>query len=78
MKANEERILLLTKDKTKLENDFMDMTKSSGDSSTLITKLNEDIKQKERSALICLIKMLKNKTIQNVNSSIYRSLHTLA
>uniref|UniRef100_A0A9J8C7E5 CAP-GLY domain containing linker protein 1a n=1 Tax=Cyprinus carpio carpio TaxID=630221 RepID=A0A9J8C7E5_CYPCA len=48
LKANEERILLLTKDKTKLENDIMDMTKSSGDSSTLITKLNEDIKQKER------------------------------
>lgn len=72
MKANEERILLLTKDKTKLENDIMDMTKSSGDSSTLITKLNEDIKQKERSALICLIKMLKNITIQKVNRSIYR------
>uniref|UniRef100_A0A671RYD2 CAP-Gly domain-containing protein n=1 Tax=Sinocyclocheilus anshuiensis TaxID=1608454 RepID=A0A671RYD2_9TELE len=48
LKANEERILLLTKDKTKLENDIMDMTKSSGDSSTVITKLNEDIKQKER------------------------------
>ncbi len=78
MKANEERILLLTKDKTKLENDFMDMTKSSGDSSTLITKLNEDIKQKERSALIYLIKMLKNKTTQKVNRSIYLSLHTLA
>ncbi|XP_059405746.1 CAP-Gly domain-containing linker protein 1-like isoform X3 [Carassius carassius] len=48
LKANEERILLLTKDKSKLENDIMDMTKSSGDSSTLITKLNEDIKEKER------------------------------
>ncbi len=54
----------------------MDMTKSTGDSSTLITKLNEDIKQKERSALICLIKML-NKTTQKVNRSIYLSLHTL-
>ncbi len=53
----------------------MDMTKSSGDSSTVITKLNEDIKLKERSALICLIKMLKNKTIQKVNSSIYLSSH---
>ncbi|XP_050966462.1 CAP-Gly domain-containing linker protein 1 isoform X5 [Labeo rohita] len=48
LKANEERIQLLTKDKTKLENDIMDMTKSSGDSSTLITKLNEDVKLKER------------------------------
>uniref|UniRef100_A0A8C1YYJ6 CAP-GLY domain containing linker protein 1a n=1 Tax=Cyprinus carpio TaxID=7962 RepID=A0A8C1YYJ6_CYPCA len=48
LKANEERILLLTKDKTKLEKDIVDMTKSSGDSSTLITELNEEIKQKER------------------------------
>uniref|UniRef100_A0A673ND13 CAP-Gly domain-containing linker protein 1-like n=1 Tax=Sinocyclocheilus rhinocerous TaxID=307959 RepID=A0A673ND13_9TELE len=48
LKASEERILLLTKDKTKLENDIVDMTKSTGDSSTLITKLNEEIKQKER------------------------------
>uniref|UniRef100_A0A672QYD3 CAP-Gly domain containing linker protein 1 n=1 Tax=Sinocyclocheilus grahami TaxID=75366 RepID=A0A672QYD3_SINGR len=48
LKANKERILLLTKEKTKLENDIMDMTKSSGDSSTVITKLTEDIKQKER------------------------------
>ncbi|XP_016360875.1 CAP-Gly domain-containing linker protein 1 isoform X2 [Sinocyclocheilus anshuiensis] len=48
LKASEERILLLTKDKTKLENDIVDMTKSTGDSSTLITKLNEQIKQKER------------------------------
>lgn len=60
MKANEERIQLLTKDKTKLENDIMDMTKSSGDSSTLITKLNEDVKLKERSAsaLMRFIKLL--------------------
>ncbi len=78
LKANEERILLLTKDKTKLENDFMDMTKSTGDSSTLITKLNEDIKQKERSALICLIlKCLKTKP-HKVNRSIYLGLHILA
>ncbi|XP_073696890.1 CAP-Gly domain-containing linker protein 1 isoform X2 [Garra rufa] len=48
LKAHEERMQLLTKDKAKLENDIMDMTKSSGDSSTLITKLNEDTKQKER------------------------------
>ncbi|XP_073807745.1 CAP-Gly domain-containing linker protein 1 isoform X4 [Danio rerio] len=47
LKASEERCLLLTKDKTKLENDIMDMTKSSGDSSTLITKLNEENKRKE-------------------------------
>ncbi|XP_048045644.1 CAP-Gly domain-containing linker protein 1 isoform X3 [Megalobrama amblycephala] len=48
LKTSEERCLLLTKDKTKLENDIMDMSKSSGDNSTLITKLNEEINRKER------------------------------
>ncbi|CAM4535032.1 unnamed protein product [Leuciscus chuanchicus] len=48
LKANEERCLQLTKDKTKLENDIMDMSKSSGDSSAVITKLNEEINRKER------------------------------
>ncbi|XP_051748749.1 CAP-Gly domain-containing linker protein 1 isoform X2 [Ctenopharyngodon idella] len=48
LKASEERCLLLTKDKTKLENDIMDMSKSSGDNSTLITKLNDEINRKER------------------------------
>ncbi|XP_077062756.1 CAP-Gly domain-containing linker protein 1 isoform X2 [Siphateles boraxobius] len=48
LKANEERCLQLTKDKTKLENDIMDMSKSSGDSSSVITKLNEEINRKER------------------------------
>lgn len=68
MKANEERILLLTKDKTKLEKDIVDMTKSSGDSSTLITELNEEIKQKERSAFIRSIKLTKNKTVESENN----------
>lgn len=68
MKANEERILLLTKDKTKLEKDIVDMTKSSGDSSTLITELNEEIKQKERSAFIRSIQLTKNKTIERENN----------
>ncbi|XP_039517736.1 CAP-Gly domain-containing linker protein 1 isoform X2 [Pimephales promelas] len=48
LKANEERCLQLTKDKTKLENDIMDVSKSSGDSSAVITKLNEEINRKER------------------------------
>ncbi|TRY56765.1 hypothetical protein DNTS_028625 [Danionella cerebrum] len=47
LKAGEERCVLLTKDKAKLEEDIMDMTRSSGDSSTLISKLNEEIKRKE-------------------------------
>lgn len=71
MKANEERILLLTKDKTKLEKDIVDMTKSSGDSSTLITELNEEIKQKERSAFIRSIKLTKNKTVERENKFTY-------
>ncbi|XP_067293813.1 CAP-Gly domain-containing linker protein 1 isoform X2 [Pseudorasbora parva] len=48
LKASEEKCLQLTKDKTKLENDIMDVSKSSGDSSALITKLNEEINRKER------------------------------
>ncbi|XP_052447501.1 CAP-Gly domain-containing linker protein 1 isoform X5 [Carassius gibelio] len=47
LNANQERILLLTEDKTKLEEDMVDM-KSAGDSSALITQLNEELKQKER------------------------------
>ncbi|XP_026111053.1 CAP-Gly domain-containing linker protein 1 isoform X2 [Carassius auratus] len=47
LNTNQERILLLTEDKTKLEEDMVDM-KSAGDSSALITQLNEELKQKER------------------------------
>ncbi|XP_059400020.1 CAP-Gly domain-containing linker protein 1-like [Carassius carassius] len=47
LNANQETIVLLTEDKTKLEEDIVDM-KSAGDSSALITQLNEELKQKER------------------------------
>ncbi|XP_055056855.2 CAP-Gly domain-containing linker protein 1 isoform X3 [Misgurnus anguillicaudatus] len=48
LKASEEKLDMLTKDKTKLENDIMDMMKSSGDSSVQLTKMQEEINQKER------------------------------
>lgn len=50
LKASEEKRDMLTKDKNKLENDIMDVMKSSGDSSAQLTKMNEELNQKERSA----------------------------
>lgn len=38
----------LSKDKCKLQNDISDMMKESGDSSVQLTKMNEDLTQKER------------------------------
>lgn len=38
----------LSKDKSKLQNDISDMMKESGDSSVQLTKMNEDLTQKER------------------------------
>lgn len=52
MKASEEKRDTLTKDKAKLENDIMDMMKSSGDSSVQLTKMKEELNQKERSAVM--------------------------
>ncbi|KAI4889408.1 hypothetical protein NFI96_034092 [Prochilodus magdalenae] len=48
LKADEEKLDQLTKDKAKLENDIADMIKSSGDNSTQLTKMMEDLNQKER------------------------------
>ncbi|XP_036453807.1 CAP-Gly domain-containing linker protein 1 isoform X7 [Colossoma macropomum] len=48
LKADEEKLDQLTKDKTKLENDISDLLKSSGDSSAQLTKMMEDLSQKER------------------------------
>ncbi|XP_057209933.1 CAP-Gly domain-containing linker protein 1 isoform X2 [Triplophysa rosa] len=48
LKASEEKRDMLTKDKTKLENDITDVMKSSGDSSAQLTKMNEELNQKER------------------------------
>lgn len=52
MKSGEEKLEQLTKDKAKLEDDISVMIKSSGDSSAQLTMMNEDLTQKERSAVI--------------------------
>lgn len=38
----------LSKDKTKLQNDISDMMKESGDSSVQLTKMNQDLTEKEK------------------------------
>uniref|UniRef100_A0A8B9JJX5 CAP-GLY domain containing linker protein 1a n=1 Tax=Astyanax mexicanus TaxID=7994 RepID=A0A8B9JJX5_ASTMX len=48
LKAGEEKLDQLTKDKAKLENDISDLLKSSGDSSTQLTKMMDDLNLKER------------------------------
>ncbi|XP_056137767.1 CAP-Gly domain-containing linker protein 1 isoform X2 [Lampris incognitus] len=48
LKAGDEKLDQLTKDKAKLESDISDMMKSSGDSSVQLTKMNEVLTQKER------------------------------
>ncbi|KAM4576946.1 CAP-Gly domain-containing linker protein 1 isoform 4-T4 [Odontesthes bonariensis] len=48
LRAADEKLEQLLKDKTKLENDISDMMKASGDSSVQLTKMNEDLIQKER------------------------------
>uniref|UniRef100_A0AAY5ESR4 CAP-Gly domain-containing protein n=1 Tax=Electrophorus electricus TaxID=8005 RepID=A0AAY5ESR4_ELEEL len=47
-KAGEEKIEQLAKDKTKLENDISELIKSSGDSSAHLSKIMEDLNQKDR------------------------------
>lgn len=48
MKAADDRLEQLSKDKSKLEKDISDMMTASGDSSVQLTKMNEDLIQKER------------------------------
>ncbi|XP_035514473.1 CAP-Gly domain-containing linker protein 1 isoform X5 [Morone saxatilis] len=48
LKAADEKLEQLSKDKSKLENDISDMMTASGDSSVQLTKMNEDLIQKER------------------------------
>ncbi|XP_066511889.1 CAP-Gly domain-containing linker protein 1-like isoform X2 [Hoplias malabaricus] len=48
LRMGEEKIDQLTKDKAKLENDISDLIKSSGDNSSQLTKMMEDLSQKER------------------------------
>uniref|UniRef100_A0A672JU52 CAP-GLY domain containing linker protein 1a n=1 Tax=Salarias fasciatus TaxID=181472 RepID=A0A672JU52_SALFA len=50
LKAADEKLEQLSKDKAKLENDISEMMKASGDSSVQLTKMNEDLTQKERYA----------------------------
>uniref|UniRef100_A0A4W5NPK2 CAP-Gly domain containing linker protein 1 n=1 Tax=Hucho hucho TaxID=62062 RepID=A0A4W5NPK2_9TELE len=51
LKAGEERLDQLANEKAKLQSDISDMMKSSGDSSAQLTKINEDITQKESDEL---------------------------
>ncbi|XP_032365626.1 CAP-Gly domain-containing linker protein 1-like [Etheostoma spectabile] len=48
LKAADEKLDQLSKDKYKLENDISDMMKTSGESSVQRTEMNEDLTQKER------------------------------
>ncbi|XP_068460998.1 CAP-Gly domain-containing linker protein 1 isoform X4 [Clinocottus analis] len=48
LKAGDEKLEQLSKDKCKLENDISDMMKTSGDSSVQLSKMNNDLIQKER------------------------------
>ena len=48
LKNGEEKEEQLAKDKAKLEGDISDMMKSSGDSSEQLTKMNQDLTQKQR------------------------------
>uniref|UniRef100_A0A4W5RRY8 CAP-Gly domain containing linker protein 1 n=1 Tax=Hucho hucho TaxID=62062 RepID=A0A4W5RRY8_9TELE len=53
LKAGEEKLDQLANDKAKLQSDISDMMKSSGDSSAQLTKMNEDLTQKERYTMKC-------------------------
>lgn len=48
LKAADEKLEQFSKDKGKLENDISDIMKASGDSSVQLTKMNEELIQKER------------------------------
>uniref|UniRef100_A0A1A7YN51 CAP-GLY domain containing linker protein 1a n=1 Tax=Iconisemion striatum TaxID=60296 RepID=A0A1A7YN51_9TELE len=48
LKASDEKLEQFSKDKSKLENDISDMMKATGDSSVQLTKMNDDLLQKER------------------------------
>lgn len=48
MKEREEREQQLIEAKTKLENDIAEIMKSSGDSSAQLTKMNDELRLKER------------------------------
>uniref|UniRef100_A0A8B9JK93 CAP-GLY domain containing linker protein 1a n=1 Tax=Astyanax mexicanus TaxID=7994 RepID=A0A8B9JK93_ASTMX len=72
LKAGEEKLDQLTKDKAKLENDISDLLKSSGDSSTQLTKMMDDLNLKERYinmyTLNCLLSNAQLKSLSEKNS----------
>ena len=53
LKTGEEKVEQLAKDKAQLEGDISNMMKSSGDSSEQLTKMNQDITQKQRLGRHC-------------------------
>lgn len=48
LQASADTVEQLSKDKAKLQNDMSDMMKESGDSSVQLTKMNQDLTEKER------------------------------
>lgn len=52
LKEREEREQQLTQAKVKLENDIAEIMKSSGDSSAQLTKMNDELRLKERYSII--------------------------
>lgn len=48
LKEREEKEQQLTEAKAKLENDIAEIMKSSGDSSSQLTKMNDELRLKER------------------------------
>uniref|UniRef100_A0A8C6Q109 CAP-Gly domain containing linker protein 1 n=1 Tax=Nothobranchius furzeri TaxID=105023 RepID=A0A8C6Q109_NOTFU len=54
LKASDEKLEQFSKDKSKLENDISDIMKATGDSSVQLTKMNDDLLQKERYEIKCL------------------------
>ena len=69
LKAADEKREQLSKDKCKLENDISDMMKTSGDSSVQLTKMNEDLMQKERYDTSLLPSPVLRDYYKNINQS---------
>uniref|UniRef100_A0A8C7LVR5 CAP-GLY domain containing linker protein 1a n=1 Tax=Oncorhynchus mykiss TaxID=8022 RepID=A0A8C7LVR5_ONCMY len=68
LKAGEEKLDQLANDKAKLQSDISDMMKSSGDSSAQLTKMNEDLTQKERETAL-------KKQLDEEKASLQKSIH---
>uniref|UniRef100_A0A674ER74 CAP-Gly domain containing linker protein 1 n=1 Tax=Salmo trutta TaxID=8032 RepID=A0A674ER74_SALTR len=68
LKAGEEKLDQLVNDKAKLQSDISDMMTSSGDSSAQLTKMNEDLTQKERETAL-------KKQLDEEKASLQKSIH---